>query len=138
MSAKTSAMPIRNAPATSTGRFSTPSHAVRATAVSTPARVQLAMTMIRRRSYRSASAPACSVSSSHGSAAAALTSEISSGERVRVTAMSATPTIATPSPTLDRPEAVHNQRNDRPIAMPPVSCKGKYANIPLQRYGCTR
>ena len=65
----------------------------------------------RRRSQRSSSAPLSSPNSSQGSHSAKLTSDTSSGSRVRLAASSGSAVAYTPSPTLETAVAPHNLAN---------------------------
>jgi hypothetical protein len=70
----------------------------------------------RRRSQRSSSAPLSSPNSSQGSHSAKLTSDTSSGSRVKVAASSGSAVPYTPSPKFDTPAAPHNLANPVPPA----------------------
>jgi hypothetical protein len=93
-----------------------PPSTARASPPTTENRAASTVHITRRRSHRSSSAPLSSPNSSQGSHSAKLTTETSSGSRVRVAASSGRAVPYTPSPTLDTPWAAHNLANPLPPA----------------------
>jgi hypothetical protein len=88
----------------------------RASPPTTTNRAASTVHITRRRSQRSSSAPLSSPNSSQGSHSAKLTTDTSSGSRVRVAASSGRAVPYTPSPTFDTPWAAHNLANPLPPA----------------------
>jgi len=80
--------------------------ATTSTSISVP-RTQFAPSIARRRSSRSASIPAGSANSSHGSVNANASPAISTGERVYPIATSGSATFTIPSDMSDSPAASH-------------------------------
>ena len=112
---KTSQVPSTRASAHSSGTDSDPVATTATPAASATTRTRLVTSITLRRSYRSATTPANSVVSSHGSVAEAETSETCSGERVIPTASRAAAVISTPSARFTTPRWAHIRWNVVPV-----------------------
>jgi hypothetical protein len=109
-------VPSRNPTAASSAMLAWSRSTARASPPTTANRAASTVHITRRRSHRSSSAPLSSPNSSQGSHSAKLTTDTSSGSRVRVAASSGRAVPYTPSPTLDTPWAAHNLANPLPLA----------------------
>ena len=109
-------VPSRNPTIPSSTMLASPASTTTASPPTTANRAASTVHITRRRSQRSSRAPLSSPNSSQGSHSAKLTSDTSSGSRVRVAASSGSAVPYTPSPKFDTPAAPHNLANPVPPA----------------------
>ena len=105
-----SPMPSTNAAMYSSGRLTKSPTIEAAITIATPLRRIATATMVRRRSRRSASAPATSTKRSHGRRPTTATPAIRAGESVSVIASSGNAIQNTPSARFDTADADHRRQ----------------------------